>query len=225
MGLATLAVVTMQKDSGIPADAVQNTFAFQTPLGATTAELNAIAAALTTFYNTTTGAGTVAAQLGKSLSTVAGVSTFEFYNLDGHLDGSPHGSPIRTDFWTLGAVAANGLPDEVAICLSFHSAYGTDVEFAGGVRPRARDRGRIYLGPLGTGVMTEDATTNEINVATLTRQIIADSAARLRDDATTTWSQWSRADAILNAVTTGWVDNAFDIQRRRGNAPTARISW
>jgi len=32
-------------------------------------------------------------------------------------------------------------------------------------------------------------------------------------------------DAELRIVTAGWVDNAFDTQRRRGEDASSRLSW
>lgn len=224
MGAVTLTVVTLNKDSLVPRDAVQNTFAFLTPLGAISTEITAIETALKDFYNTVTSTThAVNEYLALDLSTAANANTFEHYNLDGHLDGSPHGSPIATGTWTLTATGAFNLPPELAICLTFHSAYGSDVEFgAGGSRPRARDRGRVYIGPLSTGAFS---TSSPPVVATNPLATIPAAAARLRDDANTVWAQWSRAASEVNPVAAGWVDNAPDVQRRRGLVATARTSW
>ena len=40
-----------------------------------------------------------------------------------------------------------------------------------------------------------------------------------------TWVLWSRANNAMFNVVGGWVDNAFDTIRKRGNAPTARTTW
>lgn len=226
MGQATLCVVTLAKKSNIPADAVQNTFAFSTPAGGTAGEILSIRTALDTFYNDTTSSGfSLNHYLSLAMSTDANANSFEFYNLDGHLDGSPHGSPFDAAAWTLDAVSAGAVQAEVAICLTFHSNYGSDVEFgAGGLRPRARDRGRVYIGELG-GVGESAGVTQDLVVSGTTVATIAAAAARLRDDVNTSWCVWSRADAALKPVTAGWVDNAFDIQRRRGVDATARTVW
>lgn len=226
MGAVTLTVVTLNKDSLISADAAQNSFVFLTPLGAISTEITAIETALNAFYNTITVSGhTVNEYLALDMTTSANANTFEHYNLDGHLDGSAHGSPISSNTWTLAATGGSNSPPELAIAISFHSAYGSDVEFgAGGTRPRARDRGRIYLGPLTAGGGAISTSSPPVlNATTVTA--LAQAAARLRDDANTVWAQWSRAAAEANPVTAGWVDNAPDVQRRRGLPATARTTW
>jgi len=35
---------------------------------------------------------------------------------------------------------------------------------------------------------------------------------------------WSRKKAALASVTSAWVDDAFDVQRRRGEDPVFRIT-
>lgn len=227
MGQTTLVVVTLTKDSNLPADAVQNTFTFGTPGGATSTEIADIKTALTAFYNTATTSGpTLASFLSQSINQNTDACQMEFYNLDGHQDGTPHGSPISTTTWTITTTGTASLPSEIAAALTFHSNYGSDVEFAGdGSRPRARDRGRVYIGPLSTTAVGTDGTTHEVYLVSGFITALCQTAARLRDDAATVWSQWSRAAAEVNPVTAGWVDDAPDIQRRRGTKARARTTW
>jgi hypothetical protein len=39
------------------------------------------------------------------------------------------------------------------------------------------------------------------------------------------WCVWSVADQIAVPVANGWIDNAFDVQRRRGVDYTSRTLW
>jgi hypothetical protein len=39
------------------------------------------------------------------------------------------------------------------------------------------------------------------------------------------WSVWSRKNANTKLVTGGFVDNAFDTQRRRGEKASGRQTW
>lgn len=225
-----LAVVKLAKKSGIPADAVQNTFTFTTPsTPAIGTELDAISSAVQAFYNTshTFGGttGNVAGLLAFNVSPAAGASTISFYDITTHLDGSRHGSPLRVDTWTLSAVGADSLPDELACVLSVHSDLTIYTEFGIGTRPRARHRGRLFIGPLAQSSLTADAVTFEEILAGATRNRIAGAAVALRDDASTVWAIWSRKNADVNPVTGGWVDNAFDVQRRRGNKPSLRSTF
>src|SRR6476646_7509281 len=224
------AVVTMAKKSGIPADAVENTFNFAVAAdNPTTTELNNIQSALTNFYNTshTFGgtSGTLMSIFGNSINNGAATGTIKYYVVTGHLDGSPHGSPTRTDPFTPATTSLNEAPNQLAVCLSFQSAYGSDVEFAPGSRPRARDRGRIYLGPVSLDILDQDSTTKEPFVLLAARNKVAGAAVALRDDANTTWVVWSRANVVTHEVVSGWVDNAFDIVRRRRNKATIRGGW
>jgi hypothetical protein len=220
-----LAVAILPKKSGLPVDAVQNSFAFTSATAPiTTAEQIAITDAVIAFYNTNGSlAVPVAHWLSESMDTGVSKAKVELYDLTGHLDGSPHGSPIRTTLFTLAAVGAGSLPDEMSVCLSYHSDFGTDVEEAGVTRPKARDRGRIYVGPLAGNVTSQDATTKEVFVTPNVRTTLLDGAAALIA-ATPSWCVWSRASAALKPVTGAFVDNAFDVQRRRGQKATVRDS-
>lgn len=222
----TLAVVRLQKWSTLPEDVVENTFAFaHTPAFDGTAA-TAIAAQLSAFYTAVGTGGSAAIQswLGNSIQTTSG-HEIVYYDITGHLDGSPHGAPIATAPLSITSTGATCLPDELAACVSFHGDYGTDVEFSGVTRPRARHRGRVYIGPLSTSAIVNASGTHAVNV---TNQLCVDFAAAAGDlmgDPTYTWSVWSRARATLDVVVAGWVDNAFDVQRRRGIAPFARTTF
>lgn len=221
-----LAVVTLAKKSGIPADAVQNTFAFErTALEPPVTAGAAIKAALDNFYNTAgAGGSSVGSQLAESLSTTADAGRIQVYDVTADLGGTAHGSPVYDQPFTLSNTGVGSLPDEVAACLSFQSAYGADVEFGAGARPRARDRGRVFIGPLRAGAAVVDATTKEAFLAQTTRIAIAEAGGRLVNMGAG-WSVWSRRDAAFKTVISGWVDNAFDVQRRRGNEANLRTLW
>lgn len=126
--------------------------------------------------------------------------------------------PFDTDIFNLGAAPAGGkLPDELAIVLSFQG-----IKAAGA--PQARRRGRLYLGPLDTAA----ATDNRPATACLTA--IANAATTLKASVialggNSRWSIWSVADQVGVLVDNGWVDNAFDVQRRRGVLPTSRTTF
>lgn len=224
MGFDTLAVVRLERKSGIPADTIQNTFAFATAGGGTTAEFNAIEAALDSFYNDEYAGNEINGSLSHALSDAGNRAHIDYYNITGHLDGTPHGAPLETRDFTLSTVGATAMPQEVAVCLSFRGNYEADVEFGEGTRPRARDRGRIYVGPLATTVANVDGTTGECYVSESFRETLANAGDALRGDPDTVWCVWSRKNETMIPVVQVWVDNGFDIQRRRGNQATARTT-
>jgi hypothetical protein len=226
-----LTVVTLMPLSGLVKDEVQNHFNFRTATSGapTTAELDAIHSALDAFYNTGAGSPShaICNLIGTQMAHSSAVSKMQHYNVTTHLDGSAHGAPVRTDTWTLGSAIGTGdnLPSEVSVCLTFQTPYLTDPEFGpSGSRPRARDRGRIYLGPVRDAIRL-DNSNHEPRIDPDWRQAIGAAAARLVADADTQWVIWSRANTVTNTVSNGWVDEAFDTQRRRGPDSTARSLW
>lgn len=126
--------------------------------------------------------------------------------------------PFDIDNWNFGAAPAGGqLPDELAVVMSFQG-----LKAAGA--PQARRRGRVYLGPLDVTA----ATQNRPTAAFLTA--IANAATTLKAavealSGTSAWCVWSVADASSVIVEDGWIDNAFDVQRRRGVLPTSRTTF
>lgn len=223
-------IVRLGKVSSIPQDAVENSWSFISTAASDIAlatALDDIDTKLIDFYTGVDGTfGGVNGFLGQSISTAAGAHTITHYDVTGHLSGTPAGSPIRTPTtWTTATIGAGNQADELAACLSFHADYTTDVEFGVGTRPRARDRGRVYLGPLDTNAKSEDATTHEAFVSLAARNAFAAAAVRLGADADPGWAVWSRSNAAMSLVVGGWIDNAFDVQRRRGNKATSRTTF
>lgn len=226
MGVAH-ATVTLANKSGIVRDAVVNTFTFQ---GAgdfvTAADVTAIKAALSSFYNDVHAPG--ARALGSYFSTVLSRTVnpiLRVYDIGTDLNGTPAGSPLFEDILALLAnnVDGSGLPSEVALALSFHADFGADVEFGAGTRPRARDRGRVYLGPLALDAVQTTGTPMAPQPVVGVVNAALGAGASLRD-ADIGWSVWSRAAGTVKAVSVVSVDNAFDIQRRRGEKATNRVT-
>lgn len=231
-----LTIATLAHVDGINADAVQNSFCFRT-LGSspTSTDLTAIETAVKNFYNAVpTGFGPIAESLSSSLSRVANLCTLKHYDITGRLGvGDDHGSPIQQVNWTLGPKLTGtiaDLPAEMSIVCSFRADWGTTPEFGpelgpggGHVRPRARKRGRIYIGPLHVNVMTQDTTTKRVKLATFIMNGFTQAMKQLRDDSATEWRVWSRVDAATYPVVSGWVDDAFDSTRRRGEKTQQRV--
>ena len=112
---------------------------------------------------------------------------------------------------------------EVALCLSFRQNP------ASGVNPR-RTRGRIYIGPLGSAAAVIETSTGRPTVSAngivptldaAATDLLADSVA----SSTWDWAVYSPTNGTAVAVQSGWIDNAFDTQRRRGIAATTRTTF
>jgi hypothetical protein len=116
----------------------------------------------------------------------------------------------------IGLKLTTGLPSEVALVASFFSE-----------RNLPRRRGRIYFGPLSTG-SNEQTTGGGSNPVVQVRTALLESMRRLQSSALTKGLQWcvlSQVDAQLRPVTGGWVDDAWDTQRRRGEGAKSRMTW
>jgi hypothetical protein len=212
----------MPGKSGLPTDVFVNTWYFRndnlpavTPLAVATQ----IQGVLDAFYD---GLDPIGNRVSTYLSPVidrAGCRV-EVYDLGQ--------TPPRTKYTVasplLGAVTgALPLPNEVAAVLSFHGAVNT-----------RRQRGRVYVGPLGNSAMAGyTAPDNDARILPQLTAAMRDRALNVRD--TTQNVQWVvRSEggtkppldpAGTFEVVAGWTDNAFDTQRRRGFKATARNVW
>lgn len=216
-----LAQVTLPNVSGVSEDVAVNTFHFSTPgAGVSVADVAIIAGKLEGFYNLVHPPGS--SPLGDELSphiNRAGCR-IKVYDM-----GQPKPRiPVYDGGFVLTPTgASSGFPNEVALVTSFRADYAPGV-------PRGRLRGRVYLGPLAMGnqvsssgdVRPGQATINKVHGAS---KWLADNNA----DAIF-WSVYSPRLAglgqiSLRAVVAGWVDNAYDTQRRRGKDASTRVNW
>lgn len=201
---ATRAAVT-----GIPADAVTNVFHFDsltTPVGST--EYQDCADAVEDFFD---GANLVTPVAGYIHSLMADALTLKVYDLS---DPEPRVPRITETVTSSGAGSSERLPNELAVCLSFQGAAISGLA-------QARRRGRLFIGPLSGGAWNP-ATARPSDVFMTD---LATAAIRLVEDTATRWAVYSTVLNAAAAVTDGWVDNAFDVQRRRGLAPTIKAAW
>lgn len=134
---------------------------------------------------------------------------------------SPPNYPFaETSFGLATAPAGTQLPAEVATCLSFQGARVTGL-------PQRRRRGRIYLGPLNTTALGSSTQVGRPIPGMITAMTAAAAAFRssVEAEGACYWGVWSTVDQALVEVTDGWMDNAFDTQRRRGLKETDRTVW
>lgn len=198
------ALVTIPADTGVGEDVVVNTWGFGIDT-ADEASTGAIVAAMKTWYDAW---GTY-----RAASHDWAGARCKFYNL-----GQPKPRvPFADVSLGLSATASTGnLPAEVSICMSFQA------ERASGQIQRRR-RGRIYLGPLG--VVANNSSTGRPENSLITA-LVTCSDNFLTTASTAPWDWYVISEAtgipVGNVVHDGWIDNAWDTQRRRGPDPTAR---
>jgi hypothetical protein len=239
--MPALVVITMPHKTGEPNDQVTQSWSVVGINSATdAADLAAATVAFTTFFNTdvpAAGAMCVADIIAPCIDRVANGCKIKYYDLTGHLDGSPHGSPFRTDSFTLGASSAgNGYPEEIAIAVTLEAFGRTDapVEVPDGADPdglvdrlKQRHTGRIYIGPTCVNAATLDSNLSPRPSSTV-RTLLTGAVDRLDNDLHGLPTQiaavgiWSRADEIMRSIEAVSVDDSFDSQRRRGVGPTTR---
>lgn len=106
------------------------------------------------------------------------------------------------------------LPTQLAIVMSFQGERQAGV-------PQARRRGRVYLPFLREAINDAAGRPDSTSVATV---VAAGDALLAASQAAAgwTWLIFSRVAPGYTEVTNGWVDNEFDIQRRRGREATSR---
>lgn len=243
--MSLLAVAQLEHVNGIVADRVVNTFAIKTNTTSyTNTQLEAIATAIQAFYNSTPP-GTdrigssfnnpIAHYLSTELSRVSGANRVNIYDLEGELSGTPHGSPIYSDPWTLSAAGTSTpLPGEVACVLTLEGVgrAAAAVAVAGGgtgptgvSHPKARHTGRVYIGPcnsLATALANQAARPHQVFRDTILAAALQLDAALEAAGSDYDLGVWSRADAGVRAIEAVSIDDAWDTQRRRGVEATER---
>lgn len=209
------AQVRFTRDTGVEADVITNTWHFDAGSGTLSAAVADVHTALTSFYN--------AIDVYMPTNQIGTTAEVRYYDMS---DAEPR-VPVDTETIALSTTAGESLPAECAIAMSFQGATGS------GVNMRRR-RGRLYLGP----VVLSAATTlsGRVAVASAARSAIATAAQAVKNYAGSTDLAWaifspttlaetSDLDQAFEDVVSGWIDDEFDIQRRRGTIATTRTTW
>jgi hypothetical protein len=205
-------VVTINAYSGLPKDIYQNTF-HTNGTAAALAQAITFAGRLQTFYNSvpTGGSSRLSSYMSGALnSATVKVAT---YNMDEPSPRPPVAIAPLT--WTIASGSRN-MPTEVALCLSYQG-----VKVPGQLQ--SRRRGRVYIGPFTEAANSGTATTKAVPSALLISDLAkAGKQLAAASDGACDWVVYSTVSGDKVVVSDGWVDNAWDIQRRRGELPTAR---
>lgn len=230
------------------------TFEDVTAGGGTSGSLSALATAVIGFYNSQGSQfSAMAGYMPTCIDRSANSCLVSITNITGHLNGSPAGSPISLTNFSLSSpgTVPTSLPEGVSLALSWRAPYGTDVEFGpiediptpkhiqdkygaaathkGRTRPRARDRNRTYLGPLGVSTIGQEASTNRCQFTTT---FIADALKALQTLSLVSVTGnpnfalrvWSRRNSSLKLGTTLYADDRPDYQQRRVDPSNIRQS-
>lgn len=203
--------------SGLPEDVFVNTWTFRTPSGGVDAlHFGQVMELLTDFWTKQYGASNVMGLLGPQVDWTKPMRV-KMYDLEVPANQR---QPVENQIVMAGAAPAinSPLPGEVAICLSYYAEIN-----------RPRRRGRVYIGPLRLGITTSTIETfGELRPAPATLTTLAGAASAMADtdsNVETSWVMLSQADGSTHKITNGWIDNAFDTQRRRGIEASSRLSW
>lgn len=198
--------VRIPMTTGVGADAVTNTFHLRWDGSGSPAEADFLAGPKTLLNGFYTAAGSLLSAFVSN--TTIGLKVYEAWN-------PPPREPVYLATFTgitKGGVA--GVP-ELSMVMSFQGAPAVGVS-------QARRRNRIYLGPLGFA-------SSGVEVPAAQQDILRDAGQGLLDasDASANWTWVAASPTGVSAtpVTNGWVDNAWDIQRRRGWLASTRLTF
>lgn len=221
--------VTLPYLSGIPEDVVSNTFYARKRVagmldpddtewipGIQEGSLADLKTEITQFYYDVFGApgadGYLAPYIDKANCRI------KIYDMDDEPTRVPHLD--ETFSFTATPSITNKLPAEVAMAVSF-SANVASGESA------ASKRGRIFLGGLGDGTV-QDGGSVAPRFKTVFCTRVAAACELLQTNMYENgwhWVVYSPKLGTNSRIHRGWVDNAFDTQRRRGVNATARSAW
>lgn len=215
----------------LPRDVAVNTFHFQWGEGDPTGP-DAIPPALEAFYNETKATGaSLASFISAYVKRDADACRMDLYGVPATPPIGPRvtGPPLGSSSFTLEPSAdTESLPFEVALCISEHSNFVAV--------PKARQRGRQYIGPLAFGAINPNAN-DPSRPTDLLRETLVECGSDLMADtglaaADIQWGVWSNGSAVAPStnsafypITGGWVDNEWDTQRRRGTEANVRTTF
>lgn len=196
---------TLRTADAIPANFIQNQICIGHPEG-DGPNVTTTVTAIKAFYD-----GIRAALLSNDIAQNGHIT--KFYALPGVMPNYPYDEVT----WNLSSAPSGaGLPREVALAASFQGSRAAGY-------PQARRRGRIFIGPLLSGVNSNGRPSTAAKDALVAACETLHDALHVSPNEY--WAVWSTVDQDAVEVQNGWVDDAFDTQRRRGVEVTTRTVW
>jgi hypothetical protein len=228
--MAYLVTATLAHTSGLPEDSVVMDWAVA---GGNPADVPSHAAVLDAFAAFYSDAMPLALTsfgdyISSEISRVGSPHMLRLYDITNDLSGTPHGSPLAIQSFAIDAGAGGqNFPGEVALAITLEALGREDaaVEASSGTtRPKQRRTGRVYIGPLkvSAGVTTGTSRPSASIITHFLEAIDVLNADLIALSNGEALGVWSRSDATVRALEAVSIDNAWDTQRRRGVAATAR---
>lgn len=209
--------VTFPTDNALPRDYVTNTWHFENPSPVFPSDYDNVRDLLEDFYTAvpTGQSQTIASRMSGELNGPALVKIYD-------LSDAPPRAPIYESTFDITFATTDLLPSEVALVLSFQA------ERVSGL-PQNRRRNRVYLGPFNTAAGATGTGAGRGRPSSTMTNVIQAAAQDLFDAANASvswdWRIWSPYNSAALPVDNGWVDDAWDTQRRRGIAPSSRKTF
>jgi hypothetical protein len=205
MALYRLQVI-IPMDDNLPANAASNTFHFSAADDGS--ELAAIETAMDAFYT----------NMSTHLSSLITPSTwtYKWFKMSDPVPRVPYRTTTNKGPTSTGSNAA---PPEVALCISWKTLPTSGF-------PSGRTRNRVYIGPLAQGTLDTNGRPTSTAVTALRNS--ANGLLTASTSAAWSWVVYSQTEVDSAGgpgtfdIASGWVDNEFDTQRRRGRAATSR---
>lgn len=225
MSIARVQVV-LNKKSGIPRDAVTNTYHVDAGVQVSEPDYDGIVTAFAALYNSL-GTDNI---LALTLSRAASAHRIKISNLGEWPGGpiTPAGPPDRDSAFTIGGAGSSAYPAPVAIAVTLEAGSERHSQQVGATRPAARRRGRVYLGPIGSLVVAHDSLTSEAYLDAGIRTTILNRFTTLQSQlaalaAPVALTVLSRTGQLNTPVEDFSIDDSFDTIRRRKVRARSRV--
>lgn len=212
--------VSLPYFTNIPRDVAVNTFHITRITDLTETEMEDVSQAVIDFYNEDGSTAAIGEYISPVVQRTSDACSVTWYDLS---DPEPR-PPVHVETFTLvSGGSTSSMPLEFAATLSVHGTFPAG-------ESRARRRGRLFLGPLTAGALASGSSSTfpRLLDAFRTNCLVSAGALRIAVPAAAPlafWSVWSRANQEPVEIVGGWMDDAPDTQRRRGQDPTSRWTW
>lgn len=231
-------LATFSFDSVLPGDSVAPTlsFAVHKPGALAVGDASTVLETIEHAINFTPAgaADSITSLFSQSISRAVDSGMAKCFDITGHLDGSPHGSPIATLPIEADAAAGGGpLASQLAVCVTLRArnalSYPVEVPPAppgepNVQRPRARHSGRMFFGPINSFYQGA-SPDGEPRPGSGTIGILLAGCEAIQDELNAegfAWCVWSRKNQAMSVIERVECDDSFDIIRSRKAAPLSR---